>query len=154
MSRATRHVLDETSRAIIEQLQQDGRRQYATIGKTIGLSEAAVRQRVLKLLDTGVMQIVGVTDPAQLGFARQAMIGLTVDGAVEPVADALVGIHEVHYVVITAGSFDILIEVVVTDDSHLLQLVNRVRAIPGVARTESFLYLRLVKQTYSWGTHE
>lgn len=149
----TPHPLDEASRAIIEQLQEDGRRSYVTIGKAIGLSEAAVRQRVQKLVDTGVMQIVGVTDPAQLGFARQAMIGLTVDGAIEPVADGLAGIDEVDYVVVTAGSFDILAEVVVTDDSHLLQLLNRVRAIPGVARTESFLYLKLVKQTYNWGAH-
>jgi Lrp/AsnC family transcriptional regulator, regulator for asnA, asnC and gidA len=144
-------ALDDVSRAIIEQLQEDGRRPYAAIGKAVGLSEAAVRQRVQKLIDGGVVQIVGVTDPSQLGFARQAMIGVSVTGVLEQVADALAAIDDVDYVVVTAGSFDVLAEVVVTDDAHLLDLVNRVRAIPGVARTESFLYLKLVKQTYNWG---
>lgn len=147
-----REFVDETSRAIIEQLQADGRRPYATIGKAVGLSEAAVRQRVQKLVDAGVMQIVAVTDPSQLGFARQAMIGVSVTGDVEAVAEELSKVDEVDYLVITAGSFDILAEVVVEDDEHLLQLLSRrFRAIPGVTRTESFLYLRLAKQTYNWG---
>jgi Lrp/AsnC family transcriptional regulator for asnA, asnC and gidA len=147
-----RELVDDTSRAIIEQLQADGRRPYATIGKAVGLSEAAVRQRVQKLVDAGVVQIVAVTDPSQLGFARQAMIGVSVTGDVEAVAEELAKVDEVDYLVITAGSFDILAEVVVQDDEHLLQLLSRrVRAIPGVTRTESFLYLRLAKQTYNWG---
>jgi Lrp/AsnC family transcriptional regulator for asnA, asnC and gidA len=147
-----RDHVDDTSRAIIEQLQEDGRRAYATIGKAVGLSEAAVRQRVQKLVDTGVMQIVAVTDPMQIGFARQAMIAISVSGAVDAVADALAKIDEVDYIVITAGSFDLMAEVVVEDDAHLLNLVSeRIRAIPGVQRTETFLYLKLVKQTYNWG---
>ena len=144
--------LDDVSKAIIEQLQQDGRRSYASIGKVVGLSEAAVRQRVQKLVDSGVMQIVAVTDPTQIGFARQAMIAISVSGDVEAVADALAGIGEVDYIVVTAGSFDLLAEVVVADDEHLLKLINqRIRSIEGVIRTESFLYLKLVKQTYNWG---
>jgi Lrp/AsnC family transcriptional regulator for asnA, asnC and gidA len=144
--------LDDVSKAIIEQLQEDGRRPYATIGKAVGLSEAAVRQRVQKLLDTGVMQIVAVTDPMRIGRARQAMIAISVDGDVEKVADKLAQIDEVDYIVITAGSFDLMVEVVVEDDAHLLRLVNgAIRSIPGVARTESFVYLKLVKQTYNWG---
>jgi Lrp/AsnC family transcriptional regulator for asnA, asnC and gidA len=147
-----RDQVDDTSRAIIEQLQEDGRRPYASIGKAIGLSEAAVRQRVQKLVDTGVMQIVAVTDPTQIGFARQAMIAITISGDVETVADELAEIPEVDYLVITAGSFDVIVEVVVEDDAHLLSLVNsRIRAIGGVTRTETFLYLKLVKQTYNWG---
>jgi Lrp/AsnC family transcriptional regulator for asnA, asnC and gidA len=143
---------DDVSKAIIEQLQEDGRRPYASIGKAVGLSEAAVRQRVQKLVDTGVMQIVAVTDPTQIGFARQAMIAVTVTGDVEAVADELAKIAEVDYLVVTAGSFDLIAEVVVEDDEHLLSLVNtRIRAIAGVARTETFLYLKLVKQTYNWG---
>jgi Lrp/AsnC family transcriptional regulator for asnA, asnC and gidA len=149
-----RERLDGTARAIIEQLQSDGRRSYAAIGQAVGLSEAAVRQRVQKLVDNGVMQIVAVTDPMQIGFARQAMIAIQVVGNVEQVAEDLTKISEVDYVVITAGSFDVLAEVVVEDDAHLLSLVNdRIRAIPGVTRTESFLYLKLVKQTYNWGAH-
>jgi Lrp/AsnC family transcriptional regulator for asnA, asnC and gidA len=148
-----RDQVDDTSRAIIEQLQDDGRRPYASIGKAVGLSEAAVRQRVQKLVDTGVMQIVAVTDPTQIGFARQAMIAITISGDVEAVADELAEIPEVDYLVITAGSFDVIVEVVVEDDAHLLSLVNsRIRAIGGVTRTETFLYLKLVKQTYNWGT--
>jgi Lrp/AsnC family transcriptional regulator, regulator for asnA, asnC and gidA len=147
-----RVVLDAVSKHIIEQLQQDGRRSYAAIGKAVGLSEAAVRQRVQKLVDSGVMQIVAVTDPMQIGMARQAMIAISVSGAVEDVAEQLAKIDEVDYIVITAGSFDLMAEIVVEDDAHLLDLVsNRIRAIPGVLRTETFVYLKLVKQTYNWG---
>jgi Lrp/AsnC family transcriptional regulator, regulator for asnA, asnC and gidA len=147
-----RERIDDTSRAIIEQLQADGRRSYAAVGQAVGLSEAAVRQRVQKLVDSGVMQIVAVTDPMQVGFQRQAMISISVTGDVEEIAEQLSKIDEVDYLVVTAGSWDILAEVVVTDDEHLLRLVNRqIRTIPGVTRTESFLYLKLVKQTYNWG---
>ena len=146
-------VLDEVSKAIIEQLQEDGRRPYATIGKAVGLSEAAVRQRVSKLLETGVMQIVAVTDPMQVGFNREAMIGIEVDGDIESVADVIEKMPEVDYLVITAGSFDILLEVVCEDDEALLEVVNRkIRALPGVRRTETFMYLKLRKQIYTWGT--
>lgn len=145
--------IDAVSNAIIEQLQQDGRRPYATIGKAVGLSEAAVRQRVQKLLDQGVMQIVAVTDPLTVGFRRQAMVGIKVDGDIDPVAETLAGLDEVDYVVITAGSFDLMVEIVCEDDDHLLDLVNkRIRALPGVRSTETFVYLKLRKQTYTWGT--
>ena len=145
-------VLDELSKGIIEQLQQDGRRPYAAIGKAVGLSEAAVRQRVQRLLDNGVMQIVAVTDPMELGFARQAMIGVTVEGPLEPVADELAAMDEIDYVVVTAGGFDLLAEVVCESDEHLLDVLsNRIRTIKGVRATESFVYLKLRKQTYSWG---
>lgn len=144
--------LDDVSKAIIEQLQQDGRRSYAAIGKVVGLSEAAVRQRVQRLIDGGVMQIVAVTDPLELGFARQAMVGVTVNGAIEPVAEAIAELEEVDYVVVTAGSFDLLVEVVAESDERLLEIISgRIRAIEGVVRTETFMYLQLRKQTYSWG---
>jgi Lrp/AsnC family transcriptional regulator for asnA, asnC and gidA len=145
--------IDAVSKAIIEQLQEDGRRPYAAIGKAVGLSEAAVRQRVQKLLDQGVMQIVAVTDPLTLGFQRQAMVGINIEGDTDPVADALSEMEEVDYVVATAGSFDLLIEIVCEDDDHLLEMINkRIRALPGVRSTESFVYLKLRKQTYTWGT--
>jgi Lrp/AsnC family transcriptional regulator for asnA, asnC and gidA len=145
--------IDAVSLAIIEQLQEDGRRPYAAIGKAVGLSEAAVRQRVQKLLDQGVMQIVAVTDPLTVGFRRQAMVGINVEGDLDPVADALTGMDEVEYVVVTAGSFDLLVEVVCEDDDHLLEMINkRIRTLPGVRSTESFVYLKLRKQTYTWGT--
>ena len=141
------------SKAIIEQLQQDGRRTYAKIGEAVGLSEAAVRQRVNRLVDTGVMQIVAVTNPLQLGFRRQAMIGIKAEGSLDPIVAALAAMAEVDYVVITAGSFDILVEVVCEDDDHLVRLLSsQIRTIPGVHTTESFVYLKLSKQTYEWGT--
>ena len=146
-------VLDDVSRAIIEQLQQDGRRSYARIASAVGLSEAAVRQRVQRLLDAGVMQIVAVTDPMQVGFPRQAMVGVRAKGDVRSTADALAGFPEVDYVVVTAGSFDILAEVVAEDDAHLLDtLSRRIRGLDGVQTTETFVYLKLHKQSYAWGT--
>ncbi|GAA4569707.1 Lrp/AsnC family transcriptional regulator [Micromonospora coerulea] len=145
-------LLDDVAKQIIEQLQEDGRRPYATIGKAVGLSEAAVRQRVQRLLDAGVMQIVAVTDPLQLGFPRQAMIGLRTNGDLETVADRLAGFEEIDYVVITAGSFDLLAEVVCRNDAHLLEILQKLRAVEGVLATEAFVYLKLRKQTYSWGT--
>jgi Lrp/AsnC family transcriptional regulator, regulator for asnA, asnC and gidA len=144
--------LDDVSKAIIEQLQQDGRRSYAAIGKVVGLSEAAVRQRVQRLIDGGVMQVVAVTDPLELGFARQAMVGVRVQGPLEKVADALASLDAVDYVVITAGSFDLLVEVVCESDDHLLDLISsQIRTVEGVVATETFMYLSLRKQTYSWG---
>jgi Lrp/AsnC family transcriptional regulator, regulator for asnA, asnC and gidA len=149
---SARVVLDDVSKMIIEQLQQDGRRSYAAIGKAVGLSEAAVRQRVQRLIDNGVMQIVAVTDPMTLGFRRQTMIGIKCEGDLERVADHLAHMDEIDYVVITSGSFDILVEVVCEDDDHLLEILSRVRGVPSVTSTETFVYLKLRKQTYSWGT--
>lgn len=145
--------LDDVSKAIIEQLQADGRRSYADIGKAVGLSEAAVRQRVQRLQEAGIMQIVAVTDPMQLGFTRQAMIGIRAEGDTRAIAEQLASIPEIDYVVLTAGSFDLLAEVVCENDEELLDLLNsRIRSIEGVQQTETFVYLRLQKQYYNWGT--
>lgn len=146
-------VLDAVSKGIIEQLQEDGRRPYAAIGKAVGLSEAAVRQRVQRLVESGVVQIVAVTDPIQVGFSRQAMIGIKAEGDLQALADRLAEIAEVDYVVVTAGAFDVLVEVVCEDDEHLLQVLNtEIRTLPGVRTTETFVYLKLRKQLYNWGT--
>ncbi|MGZ4600277.1 MAG: Lrp/AsnC family transcriptional regulator [Oryzihumus sp.] len=151
--RANGGGLDDVAKAIIEHLQEDGRQSYATIAKAVGLSEAAVRQRVQRLLDAEVMQIVAVTDPLQVGFRRQAMIGIRVDGDMSHVADALSAMPEVSYVVTTAGSFDLLAEVVCEDDDELLDLLSRrIRTLSGVQTTETFVYLKLNKQHYNWGT--
>jgi Lrp/AsnC family transcriptional regulator, regulator for asnA, asnC and gidA len=145
--------LDDVSKAIIEQLQEDGRRSYAEIGKAVGLSEAAVRQRVQKLTDAGVMQVVAVTDPMQLGFYRQAMIGLRCSGDTRAIADKLASLEAVDYVVLTAGSFDIMAEVVCESDEDLINLLNeQIRKLEGVVSTETFVYLKLHKQLYNWGT--
>ena len=148
-TRASRPALDPVSKAIVEQLQQDGRRSYAAIAQSVGITEADARERVRDLIDSGVMQIVAVTDPLELGFARQAMLGITVDGDRRAVAAKIAEVDEVDYVVITAGDFDVLAEVV---DAHLLELVTaRIRPIPGVRSIHTFLYEELQKQTYSWG---
>lgn len=145
--------LDETAKAIISQLQADGRRSYSDIGKAIGLSEAAVRQRVQKLTDSGILQIVAVTDPLQMGFNRQAMIGIRTNGDSRSLVENLTEMREIDYVVLTAGSFDILVEVVCEDDDELIELLHsKIRTLPGVVETETFVYLKLHKQLYNWGS--
>lgn len=150
--RHLRVAIDDVSKSIIEQLQIDGRKSYSAIGSAVGLSEAAVRQRVQRLIESGVMQIVAVTDPLTVGFIRMAMLGMKVDGDMQLVADQLASFPEVDYVVITAGAFDVMAEVICEDDDHLLELLQRIRNIPSVRSTESFVYLKLRKQLYNWGT--
>ena len=145
--------LDDADKSLVELLQHDGRLPYTRLAARIGLSEAAVRQRVNRLIENKVVQIVAVTDPLTLGFSRQAMVGVKIEGDIIAVSDALALISEVDYVVCTSGSFDLLFELVCEDDEHLLTVLNdRVRTIPGVRSTETFMYLRLRKQTYAWGT--
>ncbi|WP_314649943.1 Lrp/AsnC family transcriptional regulator [uncultured Microbacterium sp.] len=146
-------ALDDIAKRIIELLQEDGRRPYAEIGREVGLSEAATRQRVQRLTEAGVIQIVAVTDPLQLGFPRMAMIGIRVTGDPRTIAEALAGITELAYVVVTLGSFDILAEAICESDEHLVDLIStRIRTIPGVVHTESLLYAGLYKDLYNWGT--
>ena len=146
-------LLDEVNKAIVEQLQQDGRRTYGSIAEAVGLSEAAVRQRVQKMRDAGIIQIVAVTDPLQIGFRSQAMVGIKAAGDARDVADALAEVAAIDYVVMVAGEYDILVELVCEDEDRMLELLNGViRQIPGVRETEMFMYLKLKKQTYTWGT--
>lgn len=145
-------ALDDTNKRLVELLQTDGRMSYAALAKEVGLSEAAVRQRVQRLLDTGMMQIVAVTDPLTLGFARQVMLGIRVAGDVRKVTEELARVPEIAYVVICAGGYDLLAELVCTNDDHLVALLSdTVRAIEGVISTDTYVYLKLAKQTYGWG---
>jgi Lrp/AsnC family transcriptional regulator for asnA, asnC and gidA len=149
---ADEQTLDATSRRIIELLQADGRMSYRALAAEVGLSEAAVRQRVQRLLANGTMQVVAVTDPLEVGLHRQAMVGISVDGSIEEAATALAALDEVAYVVIAAGSFDLLVEVVCADDASLLAVLDtKIRTLPSVRSTETFMYLKLVKQSYAWG---
>jgi len=145
--------LDSTDRAIIERLQADGRIPYTRLGAAVGLSEAAVRQRVQRLSDAGVMQVVAVTNPMSLGLRRMAMIGVRSAGPTDDIAKTLQSMTDIDYLVVTAGSFDFMCEVVVEDDGMLLNLTNRIRSVPGVVSTETFIYLDLIKQTFAWGAH-
>ena len=146
-------ALDDVDKQLIEALQRDGRRPYTQLAQEVGLSEAAVRQRVRRLVDSGVTQIVAVTDPMTLGFRRMAMVGIRVEGDVRDAADTIAALPEIDYLVIVAGSFDLLVEIVCEDDDALLHLLNdKIRAVPGVASTDTFTYLKICKETYSWGT--
>ena len=145
--------IDETDRAIIEELQRDGRVPYTRLGAAVGLSEAAARQRVQRLIDSGVMQVVAVTNPLSHGKRRMAMIGVRTEGPTDDIAKTLQAMRDIDYLVVSAGSFDLMAEVVVADDGELLDLTNRIRNVKGVRSTETFIYLDLVKQTFTWGAH-
>ncbi len=145
--------LDPIDRAIIEQLQVDGRTPYTRLGAAVGLSEAAARQRVQRLIDHGVMQVVAVTNPLSSGKRRMAMIGVRTTGPSDEVATTLRDMTDIDYLVVTAGTYDLMCEVVIQDDRELLELTNRIRRVDGVVSTETFIYLDLVKQTFTWGAH-
>lgn len=153
-SSSSRDEVSELDKRIIEHLQQDGRRPFTQIAADLGVSEAAVRARTNRLVERGILQIVGVTDPLKLGFQQQAMIGVRCESnRLIEVADEVSAFPEVDYVVITAGAFDLLIEVVCENNEGLLAfLTDKLRAVDGVRETETFVYLRMVKQTYHWGT--
>jgi Lrp/AsnC family transcriptional regulator for asnA, asnC and gidA len=146
--------VSELDKRIIEHLQEDGRRPFTQIAADLGVSEAAVRARTNRLVDRGIIQVVGVTDPLKLGFQQQAMIGIRCEAdRLLSVAAAVADFPEVSYVVVTAGTYDILIETVCEDNEGLLKfLADRLRTIDGVRETETFVYLRLIKQSYQWGT--
>jgi Lrp/AsnC family transcriptional regulator for asnA, asnC and gidA len=144
--------LDRINRRIIEILQNEGRCPFTTIAREIGISETAVRARMQKLTDAGVLDVVAVTNPLKLGFDVMAIVAVQANSNLDAVAREVSGWPETSYVVITSGSFDLLIEVVCEHNRHLLELVKRMRDIPGVKSTETFMYLDMVKMTYAWGT--
>ena len=143
--------LDDKSKKIIALLQQDGRMSYTAIAAEVGLSEAAVRQRAQRLIEQGVMQIVAVTDPLQLGFAWEAMVGVRVSGNIEAIADTLGKIEAIDFIVLTGGRFDIILELVAESDDQFIDLTDTIRSIPGVVGSETLVYLSTRKQAYSWG---
>jgi Lrp/AsnC family transcriptional regulator for asnA, asnC and gidA len=152
MTPARESKLDAVDEAIVAVLQEDGRRSYGEIGEAVGLSEAATRQRVNRLRDSGAMRIVAVTDPVALGRAVVATIGVRVSGDTRVVATRLAAVETVEYVVLTAGSFDLIIEVVCTDEAELLAVINdQIRSIESVRETETFMHLHTEKNVFAWG---
>jgi Lrp/AsnC family transcriptional regulator, regulator for asnA, asnC and gidA len=143
--------LDAVDQGIIEALQRNGRESFRRIAAAVGVSEATIRARYARLCDDNILQVTGITNPLGLGFEAQAMVGIRTAGPPESVANEIATWDEADYVVITAGQFDILVELVCADRRKLLDLTNRIRAIESVASTESFLYLELWKQIYDWG---
>ncbi len=146
-----RQTLDDADRAIIELLQADGRMPFTRVAAEVGLTEGAIRQRVQRLTDAGVMQIVAVTDPLALGVRRVAMVGVRVAGDVEQTAAALAELPEVEYLIATSGRYDAMVEVIVDDDEHLMRLLSSLRRRRDVAEVESFVCLKVFKQTFSRG---
>jgi Lrp/AsnC family transcriptional regulator for asnA, asnC and gidA len=143
--------LDAVDQALIEALQQNGREAFRRIAAEVGVSEATIRARYQRLCKDNILQVTGVTNPLGLGFEAQAMVGIRTSGAPEPVAESITQWDEAGYVVITAGQFDILVELVCADRRQLLEVTSRIRGLDGVLSTESFLYLELYKQLYDWG---
>jgi Lrp/AsnC family transcriptional regulator, regulator for asnA, asnC and gidA len=143
--------IDALDQGIIEALQANGRESFRAIAARLGVSEATIRARYSRLCNEDILQVVGVTNPLGLGF-EQALVGVKTKGAPEPVADEIASWIEADYVVVTAGQYDLVVEVVATDRRELLELTNRMRALDGVVSTETFLYLQMVKQLYDWGT--
>jgi len=144
--------LDRIDRKIIESLQADGRTPFTALARETGVSEAAVRARVRRLKEQGVIEVVAVTNPLMVGFDVMAMVGIQANSNLEQIADVVSEWDETSYVVILSGSFDLMVEIVCSDNQHLLRLVQRIRDVPGVKATETFMYLDLHKQTFSWGT--
>jgi len=143
--------IDSVDKGIIEALQRNGREPFRRIADKLGVSEATVRARYTRLCNDHILQVTGVTNPLGLGFESQAMIGVRTSGPPDPVADEIARWDEADYVVVTAGQYDLVVEVVASGRRELLELTNRMRAIEGVVSTETFLYLQMVKQLYDWG---
>ena len=145
--------IDGLDQGIIEALQANGRESFRRIARRLGVSEATVRARYTRLAADDILQVVAVTNPLGLGF-EQALVGVKTTGAPQPIADEIASWDEADYVVVTAGQYDLLVECVAADRGDLLEVTNRMRALDGVASTETFLYMQMVKQLYDWGTRE
>src|ERR1700720_3441959 len=141
--------IDEIDQRIIDALQIDGRRPFTKLAAELGISEASVRQRVANLINTQVMQIVAITNPLKMGFSLACMIGLRIAGdRLLEVAKEISAFDEVIYLIICAGSFDLLAEGVCRDNDHLLSfLTDKLYKVPGVQQTETYMYLRVVKES-------
>src|SRR6476659_6238835 len=146
--------LDAVDRGIIEALQANGREAFRRIAVTLGVSEATIRARYAKLVDDEILQVTGVTNPLGLGFDAQAMVGVRTAGAPDRVADEIAQWPEASYVVVVAGQFDGLVELICSDRRGLLDATNRILGFADVISTESFLYLELMKQSDDWGARE
>ena len=151
----SQHTLDAVDKELIRALQTDGRMSYADLASRVGLSAPAVRQRVQRLTDSGVLQIVAVTDPLKLGLPVMALVGVAVDGDIRETADRIATIAEVIYVVVTAGAYDMFVEVVCRDTDTLFTVVNdHIKSIPGVRVAESFVYFDIHTHRFTWDVPE
>ncbi len=144
-------MIDEKDREIIKYLQTDGRMAYSSLGRLIGLSDAATRQRVRRLCARGVIDIVAVTDPVKIGLGYQALLGVTVTDDARELAAKIGAMDDAVYIVLTAGRYDLIVELVCTDGDTFVTHVNTIRTMDGVMSVETLPYLGITKQTYDWG---
>lgn len=145
-------TFDETDETIIALLEEDGRRSYGEIGRAVGLSEAGARQRVNRLRESGLIRIVAISDPLRLGRAVVATVGIRVSGDPRVVAERLARVDAIEWVVITAGSFDLLVELVCRSEAELLAIIGeQIRSIDEVGQTETFMHLHTEKNVFAWG---
>jgi len=146
-------MLDETDRAIISYLQYDGRMPYTKIANELDITEGGIRRRVKKMTDEGVLQIVGIVEPHDIGLDEAGMIGVTVEGRpLDEVAEEIAQYSEVTYLFQAAGEFDLFVEVFCEDREHFVDFLNNtLQRIPGVRGTQSFLILKRYKLSYRWG---
>lgn len=146
------HVLDELDREIIRLLQTDGRMPFLTIAKQLDLAEGTVRRRVAKLMDEGLIRIVGIPDPFKVGLSTVAVVGITVDrGKIDEIAKSLSKLPEVRYVALSTGNYDLVVEVVVANNDELLTfLVETLAGVSGVNNTGTSIVLKVAKQDLAW----
>jgi Lrp/AsnC family transcriptional regulator for asnA, asnC and gidA len=145
---------DDLDRRIIEALQENGRAPFIKLAEALGVSEGTIRNRYHRLCEADMLQVVGVTNPLRLGFDSSALIGIKVAGSPIEIAETIAGWEEASYVVVTAGQFDVVVELICTDRLHLLDVVSRIRELDEVVSSETLVYLALVKQLYNWGVPE
>jgi len=146
--------LDEIDRKLITALQEDGRLSYSELGDLVGLTAGGARKRVKRLEERGVVQVVGVTDPLRLGYRSMAMVGVIAEGDLEELAAAISEINNVIYVVLTAGRFDLLVELIASDQESLFEAINqKLRNVAGVVRAETFTYYGIRTHRFGWGTN-
>lgn len=143
-------MLDETDLKIIQHLQEDGRKPFTDIAKALNKSEGTVRNRVSRLVEDKIIQVVGLVDPASLGFNAPAMIGVSVQPPLlESVASTLATFQEVSYLIMVSGEFDLFVEVLCKDRDHLATFLNeKLLRVPGITRSATFITLRTYKMAY------
>jgi Lrp/AsnC family transcriptional regulator, regulator for asnA, asnC and gidA len=144
-------TLDDIDRRLIAALQADGRKPYSRIASELDVSESVVRYRAQPREDEGMLQVVGIADPLRIGFDRMALVGLRVEpGKARRVCETVTELPETSYVVMIAGSFDVLVEVICRDTDHFTELLTeRLQTIDGIVATESFFVLEVHKMAYA-----
>jgi len=142
--------LDEVDRFIIESLRQDGRMAFAQIAQQLNVSPGMVRLRYNRLVETGMLRVVAISNPLRMGLNSMAMIGIRVQGnRLLEVAEKIAALDEVIYLVVCTGSYDILLEVLCRDREHLLRfMTEKLYKIEGIRETNSFVHLKIIKEIY------